>query len=89
MIDNRVLEHVDIKRNVEATCAHRCELAKHDVLCYPMTIILFTDCRRFHQNFHRFLERAPHQRASISTVDTMSSDRHECAAVRHEVAEEG
>lgn len=60
VIDDSIFQHIDVQCDVESTCTHWRELAEHNVFCDAVAIVLFTDSRCFHQNLHRFLERATH-----------------------------
>jgi len=87
VVDNDVLEHVNVQRDVEGAGSDRCNLAEEDVLRHPMTIVSLADCCRLHKDLDRLLEGRAHERAGVRAVDSMPSDRHERATMGHQVAE--
>jgi len=57
VVDDDILQHVHVERDIEGACAHRSHLTKHDVFCDTMAVIPLSDGGSLHENLDRLLER--------------------------------
>lgn len=56
MVNDSILQHIDVQRNVKRSSTHRRHLTEHDILRNAMTIILLTNSGSLHQDFNGLLE---------------------------------
>lgn len=56
VVDDDILQHVDVQRDVEGSGAHGGHLAEHDVLRDTVTIILLAHRSGLHKDLHGLLE---------------------------------
>jgi hypothetical protein len=89
MIDNDVLQHVHVERNVKCTRTHRRHLTQQDIFGNTSAVINITNGSGFQQDFDSLFERTSRQSARIRSVDTVSCDRHELSLVAHEITQQG
>lgn len=89
MIYYHVLEHLDVQRDVEGAGTHWSELTEQDAFCDSGAVISFSNRCSFHQDLDRLFEGTSHERASVGSIDTVTSDSHEVSAIRHHVHEQG
>ena len=73
----------------ELARAERTKLSQHDVLRQTRHAIALGKRRSLHEDVHRLLERASHQRSSLHAVDAVSRDAHEMASVGHHLDQDG
>jgi riboflavin synthase alpha subunit len=76
MINYRVLQHVNVERNVEASRAHRGHLTEDHIFGDAVAVVLLAHRGGFHQDFDGLLEGRPHQCSCIGAIDPMSGDGH-------------
>lgn len=88
MIYHDVLEHLNVERDVERAGTHRSKLTEQDALCNTSAVVPLSNGCSFHQDLDRLFERTSHERASIGSVDTVTSDGHEVSAIRHDIHEQ-
>lgn len=82
-IQQRTLVYDQINR----TCTVGSQLAEDDILSDPCQRVILTEEGRVVENLRCFFERALSQRATIHTIDTMSSNRCEDTSLGHKVTE--
>eukprot|EP00982_Pelagococcus_subviridis_P006180 30000-Pelagococcus_subviridis.AAC.2 len=66
----------------------RAELPEHDVLGETGHAIALRERGGFHQDVHRLLEGAAHERPGLHAVDPVPGDRHQVPTVRHHLDED-
>jgi len=80
---NGVFQHLFVEMQTEFTRTDWTELAEHDVFTHASHSISLRKRRRFHEDIDGFLKRTSHQRTSFRAVNTVTSDGHQMASVRH------
>jgi hypothetical protein len=71
----------------ELAGAERAKLPEHDVLGQSAHAVALGEGGGFHEDVHRLLERAAHERPRLDAVDAVARDGHEVPAVRHHLDE--
>lgn len=85
---NGVLKHVLVQVQAKVASADRRQLTQHDILRHSLQMVCLSIHGRVKQDIHRFLERAPHHRSRVVSVDAVSCDSHQVPTIRHDITED-